>query len=171
MNANRAGHLFLTLLIALPVFGEGRIENPAIDMAGYLRIASEAAAQREGRRVSEEDFLRIAQQPGAVLLDARSAAKFCELHIAGAVNLSFPDFTAANLARVISDPHVPVLIYCNNNFVNADGPFPGKLAKASLNLSTYIALFTYGYKNVYELGPLIDIHSSKLTFESCGPTN
>ncbi len=34
-----------------------------------------------------------------------------------------------------------ILIYCNNNFVNVTGPFPSKLASASLNLSTYIALF------------------------------
>ena len=40
-------------------------------------------------------------------------------------------------------------------------------SKASLNLSTYIALYTYGYDNVYELGPLVDIHASKLAFDSC----
>jgi phage shock protein E len=35
-----------------------------------------------------------------------------------------------------------------------------------LNLSTYIALYNYGYRNVYELGPLIDIRTSRLAFES-----
>ncbi len=29
-------------------------------------------------------------------------------------------------------------------------------ARSSLNLSTYIALYNYGYRNVYELGPRID---------------
>jgi hypothetical protein len=33
-----------------------------------------------------------------------------------------------------------------------------------LNISTYIALYSYGYRNVYELGPLLDINKSKLEF-------
>ena len=33
--------------------------NPAIDMKGYLRVAEEAA-QHETRRLSEEDFIRMA---------------------------------------------------------------------------------------------------------------
>jgi len=33
-----------------------------------------------------------------------------------------------------------------------------------LNLSTFIALYIYGYRNVYELAPLIDIRTSKLQF-------
>jgi hypothetical protein len=37
---------------------------------------------------------------------------------------------------------------------------------ASLDLSTYISLYTYGYKNVYELGPLIDVKTSKLELVS-----
>ncbi|HET7292712.1 MAG TPA: hypothetical protein VFM88_09815 [Vicinamibacteria bacterium] len=44
------------------------------------------------------------------------------------------------------------------------GPFPAKLAAASLNLSTYVALYTYGYRNLYELGPLVDLQASKLRF-------
>lgn len=32
--------------------------------------------------------------------------------------------------------------YCNNNFLDAEGPFPAKLASASLNLSTFIALYS-----------------------------
>ncbi|MBK9163871.1 MAG: hypothetical protein IPM21_08160 [Acidobacteria bacterium] len=33
---------------------------------------------------------------------------------------------------------------------------------SSLNISTYISLYTYGYRNVYELGPLVDIGATKL---------
>jgi hypothetical protein len=36
------------------------------------------------------------------------------------------------------------------------------MATASLNLSTYISLYTYGYRNVYELGPLLDVKTTKL---------
>ena len=141
-------------------------ENPAIDMPGYLRIANEAAAHRATRRVSEADFIRMSREPGTVILDARSKEKYDELHVKGAINLSFPDIAIASLAQTIPDKNTLILIYCNNNFRNAEGPFPGKLAKASLNLSTFIALYSYGYRNVYELAPLIDIDKSKLTFET-----
>ena len=146
------------------------IPNPAIDMEGYLRVAQQAATVRSARRVSEADFIRIAGERGAVILDARSAEKFRELHVRGAVNLSFPDFTADNLKNVIGDFNAPVLIYCNNNFLGAEKPFPGKIRTASLNLSTYIALYSYGYRNVYELGPLVDIRQSKLPFEGLRPS-
>lgn len=142
------------------------IPNPAIDMQGYLAVAQEAAAHRQTRRLTEAEFLRLSAEPGTLVLDARSAQKFGELHIKGAVNLSFSDITIESLERVIPDKHTRVLIYCNNNFKNAEGPFPEKAARASLNLSTYIALYSYGYRNVYELGPLLDIKATKLPFES-----
>lgn len=154
-------HILFAVVLAI----SGEIDNPNIDMPGYLHVAREAAAYRQTRRVSEEEFLRLACEPGAVVLDARSSEKFRELHVRGAINLSFPDITAASLRQAIPDPNAPVLIYCNNNFRNAEGPFPGKASTASLNLSTFIALYNYGYRNVYELGPLIDIGKSKLTFE------
>jgi len=141
-------------------------DNPAIDMPGYLRIAGEAAAHRATRRVSQAEFIRMSREPGTVVLDARSGEKYQELHIKGAVNLSFPDIALQTLNSVLPDKSARVLIYCNNNFANAEGPFPAKLASASLNLSTYIALYNYGYRNVYELAPLIDLSSSRLEFES-----
>ena len=58
-----------------------------------------------------------------------------------------------------------VLIYCNNNFVGAPVSLATKCAPASLNISTYIALTTYGYTNIYELGPLLDVATTKLAFE------
>jgi hypothetical protein len=142
------------------------LANPAIDMAGYLRFANDAAAQRETHRVSERDFIRISREPGTVVLDARSRQKYDELHVRGAISLSFPDITAASLEQAIPRKTTRILIYCNNNFANAPSAFPEKLPPASLNLSTYIALYTYGYRNVFELGPYVDIGASKLEFES-----
>ena len=142
------------------------IQNPAIDMRGYLAVVTEAASYRESHRVSEDEFIRMSAEPGTIILDARSAQKFNELHIRGAINLSFPDITIDSLRETIPDRETRILIYCNNNFTNAPGPFPGKLARASLNLSTFIALYTYGYRNIYELGPLIDVSKSKLVFEA-----
>jgi hypothetical protein len=142
------------------------IPNPSIDMKGYLRIATEAAKHREKRRLTEEDFIRMSKQTGVIVLDARSRQKFDELHIKGAVNLSFPDITVESLATMLPDKNATILIYCNNNFVNAEDAFPRKMAAASLNLSTYISLFTYGYRNVYELGPLLDVKTTKLDLET-----
>lgn len=141
------------------------IQNPAIDMEGYLRVAREAAAHRQSRRISEEEFVRMSGEPGTIVLDARSRAKYDELHVAGAVNLPFPDIAVRSLQTLIPDRDTRILIYCNNNFSDAEGPFPAKIARASLNLSTFIALYSYGYKNVYELGPLLDLETTKLKFE------
>ena len=138
------------------------IPNPSIDMKSYLRLAKEAAKHRESRRLTEEDFIKMSREPGVIVLDARSQEKFNELHVAGAVNLSFPDITVASLQSKLPDKNARILIYCNNNFKNAEQPFPTKAAPASLNISTYISLYTYGYRNVYELGPLLDVKTTKL---------
>ena len=146
------------------------IPNPAIDMEGYLKVSREAAEHRKTRRVSEEDFIRMAAEKGTIILDARSEEKYDLLHIKGAINLSFPDITVESLKKTIPDKTTRILIYCNNNFRNAEGPFPTKLPTASLNLSTYIALYNYGYRNIYELGPQLDPKASKLPFESTPAT-
>jgi len=140
------------------------VVNPNIDMQGYLKVASEAAGYRESRRLTEDDFIRMSREPGTIILDARSHEKYDLLHIKGAINLSFPDITVESLDRVLPDKNARILIYCNNNFVGEEKAFPTKMVTASLNLSTYIALYTYGYRNVYELGPLLDIKKSKLEF-------
>ena len=140
------------------------VDNPAIDMDGYLRTAQEAAAHRESHRLTEDEFIRMSREPGTIILDARSREKFDELHINGAINLSFPDITVESLNRVLPDRNARILIYCNNNFTGAEQAFPTKRITASLNLSTYISLYTYGYRNVYELGPLLDIKKTKLEF-------
>jgi hypothetical protein len=145
---------------------EPRLLNPAIDAQAYLRAAGEALAYRDTRRLTEDDFLRLNRVPGVVVLDARSKEKYDELHVKGAVNLSFPDIASESLERTLPDKDALILIYCNNNFTNAPGPFPSKLPSASLNLSTYVALYEYGYRNVYELGPLIDIRSTRIPSES-----
>lgn len=140
------------------------IINPAIDEAAYLRVVGNALGHRARRRLSEADFIRMSREPGTIVLDARSRAKFDELHVAGAINLSFPDIAVESLARALPDKDARILIYCNNNFSGAEGAFPSKLPSASLNLPTYVALYDYGYRNVYELGPLIDVEASEIAF-------
>jgi rhodanese-related sulfurtransferase len=172
------GPLALAALCALAAMGfatpgladpAAQIINPAIDMQGLLRVSMEAARHRESRRLSEDEFIRMSREPGTIVLDARSREKFDELHIAGALNLSFPDIAIDSLARLLPDKSARILIYCNNNFSNAEDAFASKLPSASLNLSTYTALYDYGYRNVYELGPLIDIRVAKIVFEPARP--
>ena len=169
MRRNVASKLLLlaAALISVPARPDDRppAANPAIDMKGYLEVSREAAKHRESHRVSEEAFLAMMSEPGTIVLDARSREKYDELHVKGAINLPFPDIAVESLKRVLPDVSARILIYCNNNFSNAEGPFPAKAANASLNISTYISLYSYGYRNVYELGPKVDIASSKLPFE------
>jgi hypothetical protein len=144
------------------------LANPKIDAPEFLRLADEAIRRRESRRLGEAEFLRRAGEPSTVVLDARSRDKYAELHVRGAVSLPFTDFTAESLARAIPSRATRVLIYCNNNFAGAQEPFPAKAAPAALNLSTYVALHTYGYSNVWELGPLVDVAATRLALEGAG---
>ena len=162
-----AAILAISLFAPAAVAQDGSIAtNPAIDMPGFLRVSMEAADARESRRVSEAEFIRMSRQPGTIVLDARSREKFDELHVKGALHLSFPDIAIDSLQRIIPDKGTRILIYCNNNFLNAENAFPTKLPEASLNLSTYVALYSYGYRNIYELAPLLDIKTSKIKFAS-----
>ena len=141
------------------------IINPAIDEAAYVRVVADALGHRARHRLSETEFIRMSREPGTIVLDARSKAKFDELHVDGAINLSFPDIAVESLAVALPDKNARILIYCNNNFVNNEDAFPSKMPAASLNVSTYISLYTYGYRNVYELGPLLDVGKTKIPLE------
>lgn len=105
------------------------------------------------------------QEKNVVLLDARSEARYALRRIKGAINLPFTEFTEQSLASVIPSKETRILIYCNNNFVGSPTAFAAKAPAASLNLSTYTSLKAYGYKNVFELGPLLDISATKIPFE------
>ena len=166
--SRRLGYV-LAICLALPLSAfaaDGKVRaapaNPVIDSASYLRDAQAAMAQRDSRRLSEEDFIALAAKPGVVILDGRSKAKYDALHVRGAVNLSFPDLTVEALARIVPDHATTILIYCNNNFANAPDPMPVKLPPAALNLAMYTSLHTYGYRNVYELGPNLDVNATRI---------
>jgi hypothetical protein len=148
-----------------PAAASAELANPAIDMPRFLAVSRAAAEHRRTHRVSEADFLRMRAEPGTVVLDARSAQRYGQLHVAGAINLSFPDIAVDSLAAAIPDRATRILIYCNNNFLGAPEPFPAKIASASLNLSTFVSLYDYGYRNVYELGPQVAVRESRLPFE------
>ncbi len=141
------------------------IPNPMIDYKGFLLNASAVGKLRNERRISEQDFIRMAAEPNTIIFDARSDSKYAMLHVKGAKHLSLPDFTASELNEIIPDKSTRILIYCNNNFLNEQIALPSKAPTASLNLYTFNTLYSYEYRNVYELGPLIDIKKSILPFE------
>jgi rhodanese-related sulfurtransferase len=142
-----------------------QIPNQLIDTPGFLRDVAEAQQLRLKHRVTEEEFIRMAREPGTIILDARNPDRFAQMHIAGAKHLDFTDFTAASLAAAISSKNARVLIYCNNNIQNSPVAFASKAPAAALNLSTFTSLYSYGYRNVYELGPVIDPAVSRIRFE------
>jgi hypothetical protein len=39
------------------------------------------------------------------------------------------------------------------------------MAPAALNIPTFITLYTYGYRNVYELEPLLDLEATVIPME------
>lgn len=132
--------------------------SPLIDFPNYVKMTQEVEPYRQTRLLKISKFRKRAAKDGVLLLDARSAQAFAQGHIEGAVNLPLPDFTAESLAKVIGDnPDREILIYCNNNFINNIRPVVTKARPLALNIGTFINLYGYGYKNVYELGEAVDL--------------
>lgn len=169
MNNKMGFCLMLSFSALLPQLGicapASDIPNRMIDSAGFMRDAVEAQKLRSQRRIGEDEFRTWSQRSDVVVLDARSTERYREMHIAGAKHLNFADFTADALAGIIPSKDTKILIYCNNNIENAPRAFPTKAFTAALNLSTFNSLYSYGYRNVYELGPVIDPEDSKIEFE------
>ena len=41
---------------------------------------------------------------------------------------------------------------------------PAKAISSALNVSTFVSLHAYGYRNIYELGPAVDVKATRLAF-------
>jgi hypothetical protein len=148
----------------IPQVQQVNIPNSKIDATGFQRIVRETATEREAHRLTEAQFIQAMQEKGAILLDARSSRNFDKRHVKGAVNLPFTEFTAESLAQIIPQKNSKILIYCNNNFDGSPVAFAIKMPPTALNLSTYTNLRGYGYTNIYELGPFLDIKTTKIPF-------
>jgi len=159
--------LFSTLSTA-QVMKSRHIPNQNIDFAGFATLTSQLEPLRENYRISEAEFIAMSKGEDTIVLDTRSAAKYAELHIKGAVHLNFSDITSDTLAAIIPSPTTRILIYCNNNFENAPESFPVKMAVAALNIPTFVTLYAYGYQNLYELGPVVDPETSNIGFAGTG---
>lgn len=157
--------MLVCLSFSAPLLMAEGIENPAIQYSDFEKLTRELQPVREKRRVSEEEFLRMAGEKGTVVLDARSRDKFEGIHVKGALHLAFTDFTAEALGKIIPEKATRILIYCNNNFKNEPINFASKSFEVALNIQTFINLHAYGYKNVFELGPLLDVKTTLIPFE------
>lgn len=131
--------------------------NPQIDYTAYRDLVAEVEPVRAHRLLNMAGFRHMLdRQSEVLLLDARSADAFAAGHMDGAINLPLPDFTPEALAAVIGpDPNRPILIYCNNNFSDDMYPIARKAVAVSLNTQTFVNLYAYGYRNVWELGETV----------------
>lgn len=148
-----------------------------VDYEAFVDLVNEVDAHRKKRIVSVQQFNEMSNQEGVIILDTRSKEMYDAKHVKGAIHLNFSDFTQSNLAAIIPSTDTKILIYCNNNFGDDQKYFatkayippqfekdPKELTLA-LNIPTYINLYGYGYKNVYELGELISVFDSRIQFE------
>ncbi|MGB0152938.1 MAG: rhodanese-like domain-containing protein [Verrucomicrobiales bacterium] len=156
----------LILISSLLTADEPPPENPQIDFPAFIDLAGEVHTYREDRRVTVEEFLEMAQDGNTLILDTRSKANYEIKHIKGAVHLNFSEMTTRDLKEAIPSKDTRILIYCNNNFLNNIQPLTLKSAPLALNIPTFITLYGYGYKNLYELGPAIDENEGLIEFES-----
>ena len=133
-----------------------------IDYQGFRGLTGEVEAYRADRLISLAEFQRMAGEPNTIILDARSADAYAAGHIDGAVNLPFTDFTDQSLRAALRDPNTRILIYCNNNFSNNAQPVTLKRIELALNIQTFINLYGYGYRNVFELGDVVDFNDPEV---------
>jgi hypothetical protein len=157
-------------------FSQNTIIKPAkVDYDAYENLVAEVKEHRKNRLLDLNAFLKTSREKNVIILDTRSDEMYNSKHIKGAVHLNFSDFTQANLDRLLLSKDTKILIYCNNNidddqimFATKAVVFPPPSTKKltlALNIPTYINLYGYGYKNVYELSELVSVFDKRITFE------
>ena len=130
------------------------------------RVGVAGLGPRETRLIEIDTFNAMKADPDTIIIDARSARNYALGHIDGAVNLNFSDFSAGMLSEVIGAKSRRILIYCNNNFSDNIAPVVLKSAPLALNVPTFINLYGYGYKNIYELSGAYSIEDSEIDWVS-----
>jgi hypothetical protein len=164
--------------------------NPQIDFNGFVRIALEVQGIRESRRIPVAQFIEMGKEKGTVILDSRASWAFDSVHVSGAIHLNYSDFSEEKLRKLLPNKNTRILIYCNNNFTHEFKPPPAadspvketikpdddddeevitgttiKQPSVALNIPTFITLWAYGYKNVYELADALPIDTPQLRLE------
>lgn len=166
----------LILFTSLTLISNESIFKPAkVDFDAYEKLVSEVKAHRKSRLIDFNEFQKSSKEENVVILDTRTAYMYNQKHIKGAIHLNFSDFTQDNLTSIIPSFDTKILIYCNNNFDGDPIYFATKKAPPvknktkeltlALNIPTYINLYGYGYRNVYELSELVSIVDKRLEME------
>lgn len=154
-------------------------KSPFVSFEDYDKLMDEVKEHRSSRLVTLQEFAKLAGEENVIILDTRSDQMYNSKHIKGAVHLNFSDFTVNTLAEIIPSTDTKILIYCNNNFEDDQKNFPTKMSlprkeikgggdkgiTLALNIPTYINLYGYGYKNVYELNELLSVNDPGIEFE------
>ena len=152
----------------------------------FKGLVAEVETHRASRLIDLNTFIKMSKEPGVIILDSRSDFRFDRIHVKGAKHLAFTDYTQDNLKKVIPTFETKILIYCNNNFDGNQTDFASKVAMPrakpanavatqfaaqakplmmALNIPTYINLYGYGYRNVYELNELVNVNDPRIAFE------
>ena len=168
------------LLIAVVLFtGSAMAQTPSkVDYDAFEKLVAIVKPHRAERLVSVEKFAEMSNEKNVIILDTRSKAMYDAKHIKGAIHLNFSDFTQERLEQLIPDKNTTILIYCNNNFDDDEMYFPTKAyvpptpnegnemaLTLALNIPTYINLYGYGYRNIFELSELISIFDKRILLE------
>jgi Rhodanese-like domain len=177
--------MFILLLLSSQILIAQNTEfKPAkVSFEDFKALVAEVEPHRNSRMVDLNAFLAKSKELNVVILDTRSDLRYARKHLKGAIHLAFTDFTEANLLKLIPNRNTEILIYCNNNFENDEIDFTSKTIvpisaenqyqyKAeekpltlALNIPTYINLYGYGYRNVFELSELVNINDPRVKFE------
>ncbi len=162
--------------------GQMNYKKALVDFDAFKRLVEEVEKHRSERLLGLDAFLEMSKQKNVVILDSRSDFRFNRKHLKGAIHLDFTDYTQENLTKLIPDPNTKILIYCNNNFDGDQVDFATKVfipkkdpetqilsnrkpIMLALNIPTYINLYGYGYRNIYELNELVRIDDKRIRFE------
>jgi uncharacterized protein YxeA len=161
---------------------QNKYPKALVDYNDFKNLVTEVEKIRAERLISLDEFLKMSKEENVVILDSRSDFRFNRKHLKGAIHLDFTDYTQENLWKLIPDTNTKILIYCNNNFDGDQIDFASKMAMPknnietqilsnrkpimlALNIPTYINLYGYGYRNIYELDELVNVNDTKIKFE------
>jgi len=172
-------NLILVILALYTFTACSQEKSPFVSFEDYETLMAEVKDHRKARLLDLNDFIEMAKQEDVIILDARSNTMYTSKHIKGAVNLNFSEFTQETLAEIIPSFDTKILIYCNNNFEDDKENFPTKISMPkkelkgggdreitlALNIPTYLNLYGYGYKNVYEMNEILSVRDIRIEFE------
>ena len=151
MNTLKLIPISLILIFCMTLGFAQKPVTDKINYIGFVELSDSLSIYRETRLIDESTFNEFRKEAHTIILDTRSKQAYDDIHIKGAIHLNFSDFTEDKLKSKIPDNTTRILIYCNNNFDSKKQSLFDKSIRLALNIPTFINLYGYGYKNIYEL--------------------